>query len=223
MRTIELSHLHKQFGDHVIFEDFSLVVEQAEMLAVVGPSGCGKSTLLNILGLIESYDDGQYHLFGQEAPQVNTQAANQLIRQHIAFLFQNFALIDHETVAYNLKLAMKYAVLSAKEQETAIAKALETVGLSGYEQNKIYTCSGGQQQRIALARCMVKPCDLILADEPTGSVDQGNRDRIIQSLKILQAMGKTILLVSHDPAVAKQCDREVHIGPAPKTEDASYA
>lgn len=123
-------------------------------------------------------------------------------------IFQNFALIDKETVLYNLKIALKYVTGNKKEK---IVNALSLVGLDGFEDKKIYQLSGGEQQRVALARILLKPSKIVLADEPTGSLDSHNRDIVMEMLHKLQKQGKTIVIVTHDGNVAEQCDRIIEL------------
>ena len=205
---IELIGVSKKYGDKVIFDEYSLKIEEGEFVALVGESGCGKSTLLNIIGLIERYDKGYINIDGNDEISTNSVTATRLRRHEISYLFQNFALVDEETVFYNLKLALRYTKGNKHEK---IKKALETVGLSGYENKKIYQLSGGEQQRVALARVMIKPSKIVLADEPTGSLDAENRDMVMHMLKELQKQGKTIVMVTHDMHVASMCDRIVEL------------
>ena len=121
--------------------------------------------------------------------------------------------MDEETVEYNLKLACKYVKTNRHEKEFSISEALKHVGLKGYEKRKIYELSGGEQQRVAIARIMLKPSKIILADEPTGSLDEKNRDVVLNLLKTLNKEGKTLILVTHDKYVASQCDKIIHLTP----------
>ena len=211
MPIIEVSNLYKQYGDKTVFKDFSFNVDRGEMVAITGESGCGKSTLLNIIGLLETFDTGRVTIDGHTNIMPNSPAAEKLLRKSISYLFQNFALVDDETVQYNLMLALKYVKLTNAEKNSCIQEALQTVGLNGYKNKKIFQLSGGEQQRVAIARIMLKPGNIVLADEPTGSVDPHNREIIINMLKELNKNGKTILIVTHDPYVAEQCDRIITI------------
>ncbi len=177
---------------------------------IVGASGSGKSTLLNIIGLLETVDKGRVSIddLTDITPQSNK--AISIIRYKFNYLFQNYALIDEETVEYNLKLALRFTKGNKKE---LIRKALKKVGLDGYEKAKIYQLSGGEQQRVALARVILKPSKYILADEPTGSLDPDNRDIVIKTLRRLNKEdNKTVIIVTHDTYVADQCDRIIKIG-----------
>lgn len=206
---IDLKNISKSYGRKIIFNNFSLHINSKEMVAITGVSGSGKSTLLNIIGLIESVDKGIVSIDGYENIKPQSSKAIKIIRKDISYLFQNFALIDDETVGYNLMLALKYTNCNKK---LAIEQALDEVGLRGFEKVKVFRLSGGEQQRVALARLMLKPSKIILADEPTGSLDEHNRDIVISTLKrIKEGDDKTVIIVTHDTYVANQCERIVDI------------
>lgn len=211
MALIELKDVTKKYGSRTVLNKLNLSVNGGEYIAVMGISGSGKSTLLNIIGLLENYNDGELIIDGESNVSPNSSKANKILREKISYLFQNFALVDDETVQYNLDLALKYVKGTKKEKRNMMSDALERVGLKGFEKNKVYELSGGEQQRVALARIMLKPGKIILADEPTGSLDKKNRDIILELLKELNNKGKTIILVTHDNYVADQCDRIVQL------------
>lgn len=209
---IELTDVTKKFGSKVIFEHFDMTIQKGEMIAVVGPSGAGKSTLLNILGLIDAVDSGEYHFEDKVNVKPNSALAQKIIQMKISYLFQNFALVEEATVAENLLLALKYVHQTKVAKQNLIAAALQKVGLGNSLHNKIYELSGGQQQRVAIARAVVKPSELVLADEPTGSLDDQNRDEIIKLLGELNDAGKTVVIVTHDKRVAQKCHRIISLG-----------
>ena len=179
------------------------------MVAITGPSGVGKSTLLNIIGLIDKPDSGEVIICNNKNPYNKEKLKLKLFRDNIGYLFQNYALVDNYTVSKNLDIALEY--VKNKDKKRLKEKALERVGLLDKLNNKVFELSGGEQQRVALARLMLKEKDIILADEPTGSLDEDNRDIILKLLKQLNNEGKTIVLVTHDKAVANICDREINI------------
>lgn len=187
-----------------IVENFNLKVEKGESVALIGKSGAGKSTLLNIIGLLENPNDGNVYIHN-----TNVKASNRNRKKYykktISYLFQNFALLDAETVEHNLMISNSVSNKNMKQK--MIKKALEEVGLSGYEKTKVFQLSGGEQQRVALARILMKSSEIILADEPTGSLDAENRKVILDILEKFKKRGKTIIIVTHDPEVAKWCDR----------------
>ncbi len=208
---IECKNLTKKYGKHVILDHLDLTVEQGEMIAITGKSGCGKSTLLNILGLIEPFDEGSVTILGKENVKPVSHEAILMIRHHLNYLFQNFALVDNETVKQNLMYALQYTKIKKKEKEKTIEQVLDKVGLKELMNQTIATLSGGQQQRIAVARIILKPCDIILADEPTGSLDKENTQLIMNLLKELHASGKTIIIVTHDLNIAQQTNRIISL------------
>lgn len=208
---INLRRVKKEYHSKQVLENFSLKIEQGEMIGLMGPSGCGKSTILNILGLIEDFEEGEYALFKQTNIKANTLKAQKIIREKISYLFQNFALIETETVSENLRLALTYTTLTNKEKGAIIETALKQVGLKGYQQMKVFQLSGGEQQRVAIARSIVKPSVLLLADEPTGSLDEKNRDIVLRQLVKMNQAGKTIVIVTHDQEVIKYCSRVVYL------------
>lgn len=209
--AIVLENVTKCFGTHTLLEDVSLKIPAGEMVALTGPSGCGKTTLLNMIGLIEPVSQGQIRLFGKPVPKVNSARAARTIRSSISYLFQNFALVESMTVRQNLNLALAYSRLNRHEKAAAIQEALDLVGLQGMEDRRVYTLSGGQQQRVSLARTILKQGNLILADEPTGALDAGNRDEVLALLRHLNESGKTIVIVTHDPVVAASCHRVINL------------
>ncbi len=205
MNALEIKNITKSFGDNIVLQDFSVTIKDNEFICFVGESGCGKSTLLNIIGVLEKADRGTIRYFDIENVKPYSRKAEQLLRNEVGYLFQNFALVDDMSVYENLKVALQYT--KTKDKKTLIKQALEDVGLKGFEDKKVFKCSGGEQQRIAIARLMLKPCRIVLADEPTGSLDPHNKQMVISLLLRLKAMGKTILVVTHDSEVAAIADR----------------
>lgn len=209
MKVVVVDKIHKQYHDHVIFDDFSMEIEQGSFVAIQGASGSGKSTLLNMIGLLDSPDKGNIVIFDKKNVKPFSRQANKLLKAKIGYLFQNFALIDNKSVYYNLYLSIDH--FSFPDKKERILKALEDVGLKGFENKKICECSGGEQQRVALARLLIKPCQLILADEPTGSLDSVNKKVVFKILKKMQSQGKTIVIVSHDEELVERADRIINI------------
>lgn len=205
---VDIRKVGKKFSDHTVFHQFDLKIEEGDFAVVIGKSGSGKSTLLNIMGLLLKADEGDVTLFGKKNIRPYSKNAERLLRNKIGYLFQNFALIDDETVYDNLKL-----VVSGKDRQAKMDAALSEVGLQGYGKKKIYQCSGGEQQRIALARLLLKPCELVLADEPTGSLDHDNKLIVCRLLKKLNEEGKTIVVVTHDEELKQFANRIIAIEP----------
>lgn len=207
----KLTDISKSYGEHVIFHGFNLEIEEGEMVCIKGASGSGKSTLLNLIGMFDVPDSGQIELFGKISPKINSREGRFLMREKIFYCFQNFALVDNESIRYNLSIPLLNRHISKKEKEQEVKMALQKVGLEKNPSEKIYCLSGGEQQRVAIARAFLKNYELVLADEPTGSLDAKNRDSIMDILTNFHEMGKTIIIVSHDAEVIKCCNRVVEI------------
>lgn len=207
--VIKLQSINKSFGDLLVLNDITLEIAKGEMVAIIGHSGSGKSTLINVMGLLEKKTSGDIEVLGNKNVKPFSRKGMKLLRNNIGFLFQNFALLDDKTVEYNL--AMTVDKVFGKIQKDDINSVLKKVGLEGFNKKTIYQCSGGEQQRVAIARLLLKKCNLIFADEPTGSLDEENRDLIVKLLKQLNEEGKTVVIVTHDPYVASECDRVIHL------------
>lgn len=208
---IELQEVSKTFGKHQIFDKYSLNISAQKMTAILGKSGAGKSTLLNLIGLIEESDSGKIRIAGQKAPKINSKEALLMRRNLIAFLFQNFALIEDESIERNLNISLVYEKLHGKEKRRRMREILNQVGITHKLSEKVYALSGGEKQRVALARAILKRSKIILADEPTGSLDEQNRALILGLLRQEVEKGKTVIVVTHDPAVVAACDEFVEI------------
>lgn len=191
---ITIKNLCKSFDDRKLFDNFSAEIKDGEFVVISGKSGCGKTTLLNIIGSIEPFQSGSVLVDGIDVTKSKTN--REYLKTKVGFLFQNFALVDNKTVKKNLELVKK-------ECRTAVSidEALDFVGLRDKENTAVYKLSGGEQQRIALARLLVKKCDVILADEPTGSLDRENAELVLSLLDELNKRGKTIIVVTHDEQI----------------------
>jgi len=196
-------------ADEAVLHNISFTAPAGKTTAFIGSTGSGKSTLLNIIGGIETFDSGEYNLFGKETPDYNSYAGIKLLRYDISYLFQNFALISSRTVRENIEIGLQYSKLKRQEKNNLISEALIKVGLEGYDKRKVFELSGGEQQRVALARIILKPSKLILADEPTGSLDLKNREIVMKILCDLNKMGKTIIIVTHDPNVVQYASKSI--------------
>ena len=194
--AIGLKDVSKKFDDKIILDSISLNIHKGDFICLYGKSGCGKTTLLNIIGTLENYNDGSVEIFNKLDPIKHPKAALKLRREKIAYLFQNFALVEKMTVEENLKLALKYN--KAKNKKELIKEVLSEMGILDKLKAKVFKLSGGEQQRVALARNMLKPYEIMLADEPTGSLDEENKKVVIETLLNLNRQGKTIVIVTHD-------------------------
>lgn len=213
MKTfLQVDALNKSFESNTVLHNISFEIESGESVALVGPSGCGKSTLLNIIGLLETLDSGTINLEGRAYPSINSKKATLMRRTEINYLFQSFALINDWKVSKNLLLALQYTKLSRQEQERLIRTALENYGIGEKFDAVVNELSGGEKQRVAIARAMIKPGNLILADEPTGSLDKAMATIVIDSLlDSVHANHKTLLMVTHDMGIAQRCDRIIEL------------
>lgn len=213
MKTfLQVDALNKSFGSNTVLHNISFEIQSGESVALVGPSGCGKSTLLNIIGLLETLDSGKINLEGRAYPSINSKKATLMRRTEINYLFQSFALINDWKVSKNLLLALQYTKLSKQEQEHLIRAALENYGIGEKYDAVVNELSGGEKQRVAIARAMIKPGNLILADEPTGSLDKAMATIVIDSLlDSVHVNHKTLLMVTHDMSIAQRCDRIIEL------------
>ena len=212
MSMISVQNVSKKFGSREILKDLSFDVEENEFVALVGPSGSGKSTLLNMIGLLDNIDSGKILINGKILPKVNSRSAVNYRKNVINYLFQSNALISTSSVKDNLMLAMNFTNFSKEEKEKKIKETLRFVGLENRLDSKVNELSGGEQQRIAIVRAIIKPGDIILADEPTGSLDPDMAQKSFDLIRSLRdQFGKTILIVTHNLDHAKQCDRIVSL------------
>lgn len=201
---IEVKKLSKAFGENQVFKDLSFKIDDGEFVVFSGRSGCGKTTMLNLIGGIDTPDSGEILVDGADI----TKQKNRIeyFRNKVSFLFQNFALIDNKTVEENLNMVKK-----STRTDITNEQALESVGIKDKLKARVYTLSGGEQQRVALARIMIKKCSIILADEPTGSLDRENATGVMEILKRLNDEGKTVILVTHDEGLKKAGSRIIEL------------
>lgn len=193
---ILIENLNKSFEDKEVIKNFNCNIQKGDFVAISGASGCGKTTLLNMIGGLEPITCGSIVVDGTNlAKQKNLE---EYYRDTVGFVFQNFALVEHKTVEQNLCM-----ILNKGKSDTPMLDALKLVGMENTEKQKVYQLSGGQQQRIALARLKMKKCSLILADEPTGSLDKDNASKVMEILKSLNDEGKTVIIVTHDLKITK--------------------
>lgn len=213
---IELRNIHKTYyGTGVsyhVLKGIDLKVEEGEFLCLMGASGSGKSTLLNILGILDTYDEGSYQLNGVEIGKLSRNDKARMRSQNIGFVFQKNNLIDFKTVAGNIELPMIYSGIEKSERESRISFLLERLGLSDMRNKMPHQLSGGQQQRVAIARAMSMNPKLILADEPTGALDSKKSQEIMNLfLDANRKYGITVVMVTHEESLARQAQRIISV------------
>ena len=212
---INIDSLVKTFtlGDETItaVNNVSLQVEKGDFIAVVGPSGSGKSTLMNIIGLLDKADSGVYTFDGIDVTNLNDNEQVKIRNEKIGFVFQSFFLLQKLTALENVMVPLLYRGNSEKEAKIKATEILERLGMSDRKSHMPQQLSGGQQQRVAIARALVGNPELILADEPTGALDQATGREIIKLLQELNENGQTIIIITHDNFIAHQAKRIVRI------------
>lgn len=204
--------LSKSFRSRTLWSDVNFTMDRSEMLALVGPSGAGKSTLLNCIGLLETADSGEIRVDGNDITRFGRGNRRRFRRDILGYLFQNYALIDNATVSANLDAATTASIRSKKRRRHEYEAALERVSLAGRSKEMIYRLSGGEQQRVALARLLVKKPTLILADEPTGALDEENEAMVIEVLRDMSRQGATVVIATHREQVRDKCDSVFEVG-----------
>ncbi|WP_422753088.1 ATP-binding cassette domain-containing protein [Micromonospora sp. WMMD708] len=203
--------ISKSYGSRTLWSDLSFGLEKGEMKAVVGPSGSGKSTLLNCLGTLETVDSGEILVDGKDVVKYGSRSQRRFRRDTLGYLFQNYALIENASVSFNLRVAMTRADGRGRSHDICEA-ALRRVGLAGRSNEMVYRLSGGEQQRVALARLLVKRPTLVVADEPTGAVDTENAKMVIGALREMAGNGCAIIIATHSKIVQDNCDSSLDLG-----------
>ena len=210
MRTISKIYRTDLIETHAL-RDFSLEVAAGEFIAVTGPSGSGKTTFLNVAGLLETFDTGTYELDGVDVSGLNDDKRSRLRNEKIGFIFQGFNLIPDLDVYDNVDVPLRYRRLKTADRHERISSALELVGLGSRTKHMPSQLSGGQQQRVAIARAIAGDPAFLLADEPTGNLDSLMARQVMDLLEQINEMGTTIVLVTHDPELARRAQRNVHV------------
>ena len=207
---IELQHIWKQFGSRIIFSDLNLNFQSGMVYALIGDSGCGKTTLLNMLAKLETFDKGEIIYKGKSLTSLKNE---EFYRNELGYLFQNFGLIENQTIRENLELGLIGKKKNKKqEKERLLLQALQAVRLDYLSLNqKIYELSGGEAQRVALAKIILKDPPLILADEPTASLDPKNSKEIMEILLELRNANRTIIIATHNPSIWKMADQVIRL------------
>ncbi|WP_448566879.1 ABC transporter ATP-binding protein [Thalassotalea ganghwensis] len=212
---LKMNNINKVYHTDLVethaLREFSLEVKEGEFVAVTGPSGSGKTTFLNIAGLLETVSAGDYQLDGESVVGLNDRALSRLRNEKIGFIFQGFNLIPDLNLYENVDVPLRYRGFSARERKQKIEQALELVGLASRMKHLPAQLSGGQQQRVAIARALAGEPKFLLADEPTGNLDSLMAKQVMELLEDINRKGTTIVMVTHDPDLAKRAHRNIQI------------
>ncbi|WP_372792158.1 ABC transporter ATP-binding protein [Lutibacter sp.] len=212
---IKIEKLHKSYpmgkdSLHVL-KGLDLHIKEGEFVAIMGSSGSGKSTLLNIVGLLDTHDEGKYYLNGQLIENLDETKAAILRNKFLGFVFQSFNLITYKTAVENVALPLYYQGIGRKERQEIALKYLDKVGLKDRANHLPSELSGGEKQRVAVARALATSPKVVLADEPTGALDSATSDSVMQLLKDINREGMTVFVITHEEDIAEQTDRIVRL------------
>jgi putative ABC transport system ATP-binding protein len=225
--VIDIENITKHYvmGEETVhaLRGVSLQIHRNEYLAIMGPSGSGKSTLMNMLGCLDTPSSGRYFFNGKDVSVMDDDELATIRNHEIGFVFQTFNLLPRSTSLRNVELPLIYAGMDPEVREEKAAHALREVGLGDRMHHKPNELSGGQRQRVAIARALVNDPSIILADEPTGNLDSKTGEEIMQLLENLYQRGNTIILVTHEPDIARHARRSVHLRDGLIESDASSA
>ena len=215
MKILEVQNLKKYYGDGdtmvKALNGVDLSIEEGEFTAIVGTSGSGKSTLLNILGILDTYDTGTYHLNGQLIQNLSESRAAELRNQMIGFIFQSFNLISFKNAVENVALPLYYQGINRKKRNAMAMEYLDMVGLKDWAEHMPNEMSGGQKQRVAIARALIAKPQVILADEPTGALDSKTTVEVMELLRNVNKEGMTMIIVTHEQSVANVTEKIIRV------------
>ena len=201
----------KKANEFEALHGVSAEIKDGEMVAVIGKSGAGKSTLLHILACIDSYEGGEYYIDDTLVKKLSEKKYAQIRNEKIGMVMQDFALVEDFSAIDNVMIPLNFAKKKVKDKKTKALEALEAVGMGALAKKPCNKLSGGQKQRVAIARAIVNNPSMILADEPTGALDTKTSAEIMELFHDLNERGRTVIIVTHDPKVAEQCDRVIEI------------
>lgn len=216
MKTIiKVQNIQKTYKsgdiDYQALKGISFEVQEGEMVAIMGPSGSGKSTTMHIIGLLDVADSGIFELNGLEVNKYTNDQLADMRNREIGFVFQSFNLLPRANISKNIEVPLIYKGIKKIVRDQLVKEALEKVGLTDKALNMPNQISGGQSQRVAIARALVTKPSIILADEPTGNLDSKTADEIIKIFQNMNKEGKTIIMITHEPDIAKHCKRIINL------------
>lgn len=212
---VEIESLYKSYSNGLnvteVLHDVSLGISAGEFVSIMGPSGSGKSTLMNIIGCLDRFDRGSYHLEGLDMAEASDNRLAEIRNMHVGFVFQSFNLLPQYNAVENVELPLLYADETPRAARQKAGELLEFLGLGHRLNHKPCQLSGGEKQRVAIARAVVNSPSLVLADEPTGSLDSKTGSEVLEMFRKLNEAGKTVILVTHSREIAEEAQRIVHI------------
>ena len=208
---LRVERLSKVIGGRLLWKDLTFEVRPGSMLALTGPSGSGKSSLLNCIGLLDKPSEGAILMGGVQVTSIPGWRQRRIFRKKLGFLFQNFGLVGNWTIRQNLDVALQYSSLGPSSRRLARREALQAVGVEASENHRVYTLSGGEQQRVAFARLLIKEPEIVLADEPTAALDRGNGRLITDLLERMCDRGASVVVTTHDERVAALADDVIEL------------
>lgn len=200
----------KKSNEFYALNNVNVEINEGELVAIIGKSGAGKSTMMHIIGCIDDFEEGKYELNGKDISSISAKKKAEIRNKEIGIVMQDFALIDEYTVEENVMIPM-YFTKGVKNKKDKVKNALEKVGIEDLSSKSINKLSGGQKQRVAIARAIVNEPDILLADEPTGALDSKTGQEIMNVFKEINDNGKTVIIITHDMEIAKQCKRIIEI------------
>jgi putative ABC transport system ATP-binding protein len=218
LRSIEKSY-PLAGGQLPVLKGIDLIIEQGEMVAIMGSSGSGKSTLLNVLGLLDNFDDGSYHLDDVDMSELSERQAARYRSRFLGFVFQSFNLIAFKSALENVALPLFYQKIPRRERQKRALAMLDRMGMGDRANHLPSELSGGQKQRVAMARALITTPRVILADEPTGALDSVTSNEVMDVLREVNSTGITVIIVTHEADIAARCDRTIRLNDGRIIED----